>query len=88
MILYNEKYLTDKEMRVINKARFIMKDSDRDPELIKKFIAQARKRELTLPQVAAEVGMSLSWARFLVNGRIKVLRFKTRTMIRKSLGEL
>jgi DNA-binding Xre family transcriptional regulator len=68
--------------------RFIMKDSDRDPELIKRFIAQARKREMTLPQLAAEVGMTISWARFLVNGRIKVLRFKTRTKVRKFLGEL
>jgi DNA-binding Xre family transcriptional regulator len=43
---------------------------------------------MTLPQLAAEVGMTLSWARFLVNGRIKVLRFKTRTKVRKFLGEL
>jgi len=65
-----------------------MKASARDPELIHRFIEQARLRSLTVPQIAAEVGMSVSWARFLVNGRIKVLRFRTRSLVQKFLGEI
>lgn len=65
-----------------------MKASDADKELIKRFIAQARRRSLTVGEMASEVGMSMSWGRFLVNGRIKVLRFRTRSLIQKFLGEL
>jgi hypothetical protein len=65
-----------------------MKASDRDKELIKRFITQARRRSLTVGEMASEVGMSMSWGRFLVNGRIKVLRFKTRSLIQKFLGEI
>lgn len=65
-----------------------MKASSGDREIIKRFIAQARRRELTVGEMAAEVGMSMSWGRFLVNGRISVLRFRTRSKIQKVLGEL
>ena len=65
-----------------------MKASDGDKELIKRFIAQARRRSLTVSEMATEVGMSMSWGRFLVNGRIKVLRFRTRSLIQKVLGEI
>lgn len=65
-----------------------MKASDGDRELIKRFIAQARRRALTINEMAREVGMSMSWGRFLVNGKIKVLRFRTRSRIQKFLGEI
>lgn len=65
-----------------------MKASSGDREIIKRFIAQARRRELTVGEMAAEVGMSMSWGRLLVNGRISVLRFRTRSKIQKVLGEL
>jgi hypothetical protein len=65
-----------------------MKASDGDKELIRRFIAQARRRSLTIGQMASEVDLSMSWGRFLVNGRIKVLRFRTRSLIQKFLGEI
>lgn len=65
-----------------------MKASNGDKELIKRFIAQARHRALSVGEMAGEVGMSMSWGRFLVNGRITVLRFRTRSRIQKFLGEL
>jgi len=65
-----------------------MKASAGDKELIQRFIAQARRRSITIKQMANEVGMSMTWGRFLVNGRITVLRFRTRSLIQKFLGEI
>jgi hypothetical protein len=65
-----------------------MKASDGDREIIKRFIAQARRRALTVEEMAAEVDMSMSWGRFLINGKIRVLRFRTRSRIQKLLGEI
>lgn len=59
-----------------------------DKHLMAQLVARARRLDLTVEEMAREVGMSKSWGIFLVAGKIKALRFRTRSRVLKVLGEL
>ena len=57
-----------------------------DIELINKLVAFCKDRNFTIDQIASFVGMTRGWASLITNGKIKSLKFSTRSRIEKALG--
>jgi len=62
--------------------------ANKDIEIIRIFIRRCAKEHKTLKEMGEAVGRTKQWASRLVQGKIKSLRFTTRSMILEYLGKL
>ena len=61
---------------------------NKDIELIQRLISECSRRHMTLEQMAVAVGRSKGWASTIVNGKTRSLKFSTRSLVMKFLGDL